>query len=366
MKKVVVLSESGELKKTFLSLENHYICEVITFNYEQSHVFETLLSDDESLVLLSIANWENFKNFFDVHRMKINGTVVLVGDNESLNSSALKKLCEVDRFLKGVINTSLDFDMNRPWFNLLINPQVSSIDQEDLEEVGENLERVLGTALNELKRLKEVHEKLVPIREEKFKGLSATSKFGAGESAGGEFFDILSNDREVLLLLARSRSYLVSSMIMSGFDELRSAKHFSDELVNNFLSKVQSDVDSSKVNESKRKLDILFLRVDLKTMKARTWKSGDSILLNDSQLVSESEFTIERGEKLMILSSGLVENQPGKTELVSKSVEKRSKSCRDILDEVFYTLKREKNGMFFSHDATMIIFEVDKNAILQI
>lgn len=366
MKKVVILSHDGELKKTFLNLENHYLCEVITFNYDQSHVFETLLSDDESLLLLSIANWNSFKSFFESSRMKINGTVVLVGDNESLQSTEVKTLCEIDRFLKGVINTSQDMEMNRPWFNLLINPQVSGIDQEDLEGVGDNLERVLSTALNELKRLKEVHEKLVPVREEKFKGLNAISKFGAGESSGGEFFDILSNDNEVLLLLARSRSYLVSSMIMSGFDELRSSSKFTDELIESYLSKVQSDVDTSKVKDDKRELDILFLRVDLKTMKARTWKSGGSVLLNNASVVTEKEFSIERGAKLMILSSGLIENRPGHKELVSKAVEKSSKSSRDILDEVFYTLKKEKSAMFFSHDATMIVFEVDKNAILQI
>jgi len=366
MKKVVILSDSGELKSTFLSLENYYLCEVITFNYDQSHVFETLLSDDESLLLLSISNWNTFKDFFENHRMKINGTVVLVGDNENLQSIEVKKLCEVDRFLKGIINTSLDFEMNRPWFNLLINPQVSGIDQEDLEEVGDNLERVLSSALNELKRLKEVHEKLVPMREEKFKGLNATSKFGAGESSGGEFFDILSNDKEVLFLLARSRSYLVSSMVMSAFDELRLSKNFSDDLINGFLTRVQADVDNSKVKEDKRRLDILFLRVDLKTMKARTWKTGGTVLLNNASIVNESEFSIKRGEKLMILSSGLIENQPGEKKIISKSIEKSSKSSRDILDEVFYTLKKEKNGMFFSNDATMIIFEVDKNAILQI
>ena len=367
MKKIVALSTEGELKKYFSSLENNYICEVIPFDYDQSHVFESLLSDDESLLILSVKTWTTFKSFLDSNRMKINGTLVLAGTYSELQSSELKELCKIDRLIKGVINTSLDIETNYPWFNLLVNPQFSSaIDDEELEEVGENIERVVTTALNELERLKKIHENLVPIREEKFKGLSITSKFGAGECAGGEFFDVLSNDKEALMLVARSRSYLVSSMIMGQFDELRSHSKFDSESINNYISKLQNEIQDSKIKEEKRKLDVLFIRIDLKTMKGKVWKSGDSVLVNSGKMVETEEFSMNRGEKLMVMSSGLLENDPGRSALLSKAIEKMGNSPRDLLNEVFYTLKNDKKGMFFSNDATMLVFEVDKNAILQI
>jgi hypothetical protein len=367
MKKIVALSLNGEIKKYFSSLENNYICEVIPFNYEESHVFEKLLSDDEALIILSIQSWSIFKSFLDSNRMQINGTIVLAGSESQLKSEELRDLCKIDRLIKGVINTSLDIETNYPWFNLLVNPQFSSaIDDEELEEVGDNIERIVTTALNELERLKQIHENLVPIREEKFKGLAVTSKFGAGESAGGEFFDVLSNDQEALMLVARSRSYLVSSMIMGQFDELRSLSNFDSESINNYIVKLQSEITNSKIKEEKRKLDVLFVRINLKTMKGKVWKSGDSVLVNNGKVIDSDEFSMNRGEKLMVMSSGLLENDPGKSEILSTAIEKMAKSPRDLLNEVFYTLKNDKKGMFFSNDATMLVFEVDKNAILQI
>ena len=361
-----MLSSEGELKKYFSSLENNYICEVIPFNYEQSHVFEKLLSDDEALLILSLNKWEVFKTFLDSNRMSINGTIVIAGTEKELEDPQVKELCKLDRFIKGVINTGLDLELNYPWFNLLVNPIFGGVDQDELEIVGDNIDSIVSTAIIELERLKSIHEKLVPIREEKFKGLSATSKFGAGESAGGEFFDVLSNDKEVLMLVARSRSYLVSSMIMGQFDELRSIQNFNDERIAKYIENVQAEIEAAELKEEKRKLDLLFVRIDLKTMKGQVWKTGGSLLLNDGKIVAEDSFTLDRNSKLMVLSSGLLENSPGRESLISTAVEKKSETSREILNEVFYTLRNEKKGMFFSHDATMLVFEVDKNAILQI
>ena len=366
MKKIVVVSCEDEIKKYFSSLENNYICEVIPFNYEQSHVFENLLSDDEALIILSIRKWEVFKSFLDNNRMRINGTIVIAGVSSELDQKVVKDLCKVDRFIKGVINTDLDIELNYPWFNLLVNPTFSGIDQDELEVVGANIDTIVSSAIVELERLKTIHEKLVPIREERFKGLSAISKFGAGESAGGEFFDVLSNDKEVLMLVARSRSYLVSSMIMGQFDELRSVQNFNNDKITEYIENVQNEIAQAKLKEEKRKLDLLFVRIDLKTMKGQVWRSGGSLLINDGKIVTEESFTLNRSSKLMILSSGLLENAPGKEALISTAVEKKSETSREILNEVFYTLRNEKKGMFFSHDATMLVFEVDKNAILQI
>ncbi|PIK13921.1 hypothetical protein [Halobacteriovorax sp. JY17] len=365
MKKVVVLSKDAELKTEFRSLESNYLCEVITFNFDQATVFENLLKDDQVILLLSIKDWKAFKLFYDENKMDINGNVILVGDKSNSSSKELEQICSVDRFIKGVLSIDDPDYLHRPWFNLLINPQIDSVDSEDLDEVGQSLERVMTAAINELQRVKEIHEKLVPIREESFKGLMATSKFGAGESSGGEFFDVISTDNEVLLLLARSRSYLISSIIMKQFDELRGSSTFTDSKIDNFIKGLNLEVENSKVKEEKRKLDVLFLRIDLRKMKTRVWKSGNSLLLLNSKEVKESEVSIERGEKLIILSSGLLDNPPGKEVILKTANLNVQKSGRELLDEVFYTLKKEKTSMFFSHDATMIIFEVSKNAIIQ-
>lgn len=366
MKKIVVLSKESELKTTFQELETQYLCEVITFNFNESSVFESLLKDDQVVLLLSIDDWDIFNKFYTENKMQINGNVILVGNSNGLRNKKLEELCNVDRFIKGVINTDNPRYLQRPWFNLLINPQIESIDSEDLNEVGQNLERVMAAAINELQRVKEIHEKLVPIREESFKGLTAASKFGAGESSGGEFFDVITTDNEVLLLLARSRSYLVSSIIMKQFDGLRGSSAFGDNKIDDFINGLNVEIENSKVKEEKRKLDVLFIRMDLKKMKGRVWKSGNTELILNSKSVETDEFSIERGEKLIVLSSGLLDNSPGREVVKNVAVKNVHKSRRELLDEVFYTLKKEKTGMFFNHDATMIVFEVSKNAIIQI
>ncbi|WP_372654025.1 hypothetical protein [Halobacteriovorax sp.] len=366
MKKIVVLSKESELKTSFQDLESHYLCEVIAFNFDQSKVFKNLLQDDQVVLLLSIDDWSAFEDFYSVNKMQINGNVILVGSSNGLRNKKVEELCNIDRFIKGVINIDNPSYLQRPWFNLLINPQIESIDSEDLNEVGQSIEKIMAAAINELQRVKEIHEKLVPIREESFKGLTATSKFGAGESSGGEFFDVITTDNEVLLLLARSRSYLVSSIIMKQFDDLRGSTAFGDKKINEFISGLNVEIENSKIKEEKRKLDVLFIRMDLKKMKGRVWKSGNSELILNSNIIEENEFSIERGEKLIVLSSGLLDNSPGREIVRNIAITNVNKSRRELLDEVFYNLKKEKTGMFFTHDATMIVFEVSKNAIIQI
>src|SRR5690606_21248150 len=101
--------------------------------------------------------------------------------------------------------------------------------------------------LAELHRLKRLHERLVPLRGEKLKGLSIHSKFAAGESAGGEFFDTVAREREVLILLASSRSYIASSAILGHFEDLRAKNSFDLESLEKFVTSLSYELKKLQV-----------------------------------------------------------------------------------------------------------------------
>ena len=73
---------------------------------------------------------------------------------------------------------------------------------------------------------------------------------------------------------------------------------------------------------------------------------------------------IKRSEKVCLLSPGLQKNNDfiGRKKLVDIM----NLDNRDILDEVFFKLKRNTENDFLQYDSSMILLEVDENAIISI
>ena len=70
-------------------------------------------------------------------------------------------------------------------------------------------------------QIKSLHDRLVKVRVDPLKGANLSSKFMAGEKSGGEFFEIIQNDQEIIFLQVGSDSYLVSSIILSEIQHLK-------------------------------------------------------------------------------------------------------------------------------------------------
>ena len=79
--------------------------------------------------------------------------------------------------------------------------------------------------------------------------------------------------------------------------------------------------------------------------------------------------TIKPTEKFYFLSSGAIKNlkllNPDLS-LLSFYNEHRTKSTRDLINEFFFEVSRNKSGNFLIHDALMNVIEVDRNTLYEI
>ncbi len=288
------------------------------------------------------------------------------------------------KYLKGVLDMDKDYEFNAPMLNTILQNE-SDEASVSKNELSKNLEQLLSQSLSDLQRLKKIHEKIVPVRQEVLKGLTITSKFGAGESSGGEFLDIVVGEKECLVLLSSSNSYVISSIVLTHFEYFRDKNHFSMNDIEKFLNELFLEIrDKELLDSSKRVLDIFVARIDLNFFKIEGFCFGDfemtrsknTFLLSndlplDEMFFEQSCFSsrLKRGEKVMVLSPGLkkiLEESRFEKSLREVFLGYDKKTPKLFFNELFYQLKKDLPGDFLSHDATIIHIEVDKNVIVQI
>src|SRR3989339_457896 len=83
---------------------------------------------------------------------------------------------------------------------------------DELVTVKDRLDKLVKQTISEMKKIKKIHAKKVTFREDVFKGITFHSKYGAGESSGGDFYHVAKlDDHRVLLFVSGTNSYLFSS-----------------------------------------------------------------------------------------------------------------------------------------------------------
>ena len=77
--------------------------------------------------------------------------------------------------------------------------------------------------------------------------------------------------------------------------------------------------------------------------------------------------SMERGERQLILSSGFVKNWELITPsfMIEELLIKDNMKSLDILDEIFFSIKKDSLDDYLKYDASAIILEAHKNAIIQ-
>ncbi len=257
-------------------------------------------------------------------------------------------------------------------------------DKIDLGDVSQQMNKIVGRSLAELQRLKRLHEKIVPMRKENFKGLNIVSKFGAGESSGGEFFDIIKGDKQFLVLVTSSSSYVVSSMVLTHFEYFRDKVSFSNEEMEKFLTDLSHDIrDRGFDDADERVVEIFLMRIDLNSLQVEGHQFGEFELKSlkgvhtksnelplDDMFFEKSHFVsrLDRGEKLLILSPGVLRNFHSRKEELPSSFynDLFEQVPNQMINEIFFQMKKEVKGDFLDHDATVIYLEVNPNVIVQV
>jgi len=279
---------------------------------------------------------------------------------------------------------SLPLEFN---FDFIFNEgDESSLDYQNIKSLlklvrnkNENqaLSLLLKHSLEQLDKVKRLHEKIVPFRQQKVRGLQWMSKYSAGEAPGGEFFDFIQNDHSITLILTHSTSYMATNFILTEFDKMKGTGSGLDR-IKKFISSVESDL---KIVDEDEKLDMFLMQIDLKSFECKCYNFGQSRVVVGNELYvtqnsipisisflekSQTNFLLKRGEKLVLLSPGVEKNcqslsiNSNPLSLLGKSIEL---NARDLLNELFYTFKSKKEG-FLNYDASCIVVEVDENAII--
>lgn len=309
----------------------------------------------------------------------------LLYDGTQEHNPEFLNFLETDHNLISPIDTTRDHRLHIP---LLRNGKAVKSDDErkQLMDVGENLNKMIEFSLTELQRVKRLHEQVVPMKNDNFKGVKILSKFAAGEGSGGEFFDIVKGEQEVLLLLTNTTSYVASSIILSHFEKLRAYNQFGSERLEAFISNLSKELNELGLMDSAKPegLQLLIVKIDLSKMKFTGYQFGKTELVSSKghtlasntfplsgEFLDQAEFSfdLERGERLVISSPGIGNNCGGfmdnkKYEDFVK--ERLPLGARELLNEIYFQLKKNRDSDFLKFDASVIYIEVDKNVIVEV
>lgn len=355
--------------------------EVIRQNPAQDEYLKKLLK--EAGLIPKFISWEDSK-------VSANTPLLLVVDQDHID--ALIEVC-VDRDLKvvvamnsrrefkivaelkeqfdkifGFIDLSQEVDYNTPLLKNYVNMNFSS-SALSLDKLAGDLEKIHDYTRSELMRVKDLHDRLVKVRVDTLKGITVTSKFMAGEKSGGEFFDMLQTDQNFLYIQAGSDSYILSSMIISELEVLKMSSPTTS-------MKSQSENFEKMINHHAKEigasLNYCIINVDLKTLTADCQFKGDGYLYYENELHDFSQtakLRLRPGEPFYLLSCGALKNL--KELNPNLSVQKfykdnYEKSVKDLINEFFFEVSRNKPGNFLIFDALMSVIEIEQKTLYKL
>ena len=327
------------------------------------------------IILLSVEEIE------DISKRYRNSMVIICYKSELSQVQVQAAKAHYGPNLLGYINTEDEVVQYRGFFKEIIENSTDFDSNETISK--EALKALYEQSLNELERIKKIHKKMVPIREEKLKNLYICSKFSAGLSAGGEFFDMIKKEEEVLIVLSSFKSYLGTSIILKNLEVLRESKKITDELIEDFLEEIANDCRDVDIIDSEDhelfEFDLLHINLNKMSLTAHHFGKAQG-LVNDQFLfdankliVNENNFETSKTRSSFLHGDRFFYISPGATAELSDSdidIRKIIKKCSDVsitetLNEFMYHLKKNSTNDFLKNDSSLIFFEVNKNAIIE-
>lgn len=256
--------------------------------------------------------------------------------------------------------------------------------RSQLISINQELSSIMGGVEVEMMRMKKMYEVKTPRRFQDIKGVQVYSKYAAGENIGGEFFDIFMEQNKLFVLMSATSSYLASSSILQLFTNFKMQKEISSETENQLIQKIKEEV--VQLNSAKKKevsLDLFTAIIDLNKHtvtghlfgKFRILSSASNNFAHSGPTLLKTEIeegsfsrTFDRGERILLCSPGFMNNwERLNPEFMMEEIilNKKIRSL-DILDEIFFQLKKESTTGFLAYDASAIILEVQKNAVVEV
>lgn len=241
--------------------------------------------------------------------------------------------------------------------------------QNHMIQFSQELDHVLQTAEKEMIKARKIHEVLVPKRSDEIKGIHFLNRYAAGEGGGGEFYDLIQSGTNIYQVLVTSQSYLISSALIGLMNQHRQ-KDFNVEA---FLRDALAEIDT--INSSKKKkseVELHIIEIDTINLNLRVINSGNSLLYSfKNGLLPQNKgdkHQLERGEKVLLLSTGFVHNwKESQSQELSKYLNNHHElSSSEILIELFYEIKKCQKGEFLMKDSTVVMMEVNRHGMHKI
>lgn len=311
--------------------------------------------------------------------------------NQKINLQSFTKIMENN--ILDVINLSVPKEMIAAQLKLLtiyLKTEREIIGPEDLKELAGDVNLILQKVEKEMERIKKLHTDLMPKRYQDFKGLHLLSKFASGESLGGEFFDLAEINHKMVFFLSSSNSYLTSTLILNAFNELKTHDDLSMDDLKKVISGIQNELNVLGQTKKKKKinLELMIGFINLKNLKLEGYNFGKNTFVsldqkNTKHLIGANDFPVDlnfekpaqfeirldRGAIGYFISSGVKKNcqdylrGQDYLQFISKNT---TLYKEDMLQEVFFELRKERDNEFLDSDATMIYMQVDPSMIIEV
>ncbi|MDD4973201.1 MAG: hypothetical protein PHY93_02570 [Bacteriovorax sp.] len=267
----------------------------------------------------------------------------------------------------GFIDLSQEIEYNTPILNNYLNMNFSKQSMK-LDKLATDLDRVYEFTKSELVKIKDLHNRFVKVRVDQLKGATLSSKFMAGEKSGGEFFEVIQNDQEILFIQAGSDSYLLSSMILSEIEMLKEKSS-----TTNLQTKLEQfkKVIIHHANENNAELTYCMMILNLKTLQASFTLKGMGYLFYQGELISFDQpmkLKLKPRDRLCVISQGAMKNWELLSKISTKKffMDNEAKVTKDLINEFFFEVSRNKSGNFLVFDALMAVLEIEENVLYQL
>ena len=322
----------------------------------------TLSNHNPVIVIVDAENLNEFKLKLINRDRKI-----IVALNSRKDFKIVSELKSDFNKIFGFIDLSQEVEYNFPILNNYIKINFSK-DSVNLNKLANDLDKIYEFTSKELGKIKDLHDRFVKVRIDQLKGAMLTSKFMAGEKSGGEFFEVIQNDQDILFLQVGSDSYLLSSIILSEIEMLRgnpSSANMQDQ-----LERFQKLI-THHAKENSAELTYCMMLLNLKTLQASFTLNGMGHVFYRGELISFDQpmkLKLKPRDRLFVLSQGSMKNWELLSKLSIKDflVANQSMPTKDLINEFFFEVSRNKSGHFLIFDALMAVVEIEERTLYQL
>jgi hypothetical protein len=315
--------------------------------------------------LILITNTENLTEV--INRIESRNEKIIIAMNSRKDFKLITELKSQFSKIFGFIDLSQEIEYNIPVLKNYMTMHFAK-GTLPLDKLAGDLDKIYEFTKSELTKIKDLHDRFVKVRIDKLKGMSLTSKFMAGEKSGGEFFEILQNEHEVVFIQAGSDSYLLTSILLGEIETLKEKA-----LTGNLTSHSEQFIKTINhhATETKGEVSYCIMSLNLRNLNANFTINGECHLFYEDEWLSfdkPMQLKLKPKARLCLISNGAFQNWNALSKKNIENFFKASESMptRDLVNEFFFEVSRNKHGSFLIYDALMAVVDIEESKLYQI